>query len=474
MVPPTREAATLEEASGKPLRLMLRKFFSHFAHRLALVVCLITAFDIVANLVLNAHLIHSSIWITSELGLTVASFLVIVTFLTREKENSRLKRRLRLWGEIGDLSNPHLDFELALTRLLEKLKAFYDADDCLLISATSEDASYCVHQVTREGVSKSPHSNHISEECARRLFVVPQHKAFVYRRLRFPFFAKRYFGYDVIAKKRLRKMDDELESLLSMLDADVISVPVLSPKTASGRLFLTSQRKRAFYAADLEFLNQLVGQIVALLEDIHHADTVAASAREQERQRIALDIHDTVIQRYIGIQLGVEAIRQKIQAGGTNIDSDLEKLEQMTHFEVTGLRRYAEQLCGAALLEEDFLTAVRRLGHEFSSATGIAVTVKSGRQVDLNQGLAGEAFKIIAEGLSNIHRHTKASEAVIEIDSSPRSLNLKICNNGRNGDGGNGKFLPKSITSRAALLGGAVEIELVPQGKTQLSIGIPI
>ncbi len=474
MVPPTREAAALEEALGKPLQLVLRGFFSHFGHRLALIVCLITAIDIVANLVLHARYIHSSIWITSELGLTVACFLVILTFLTREKENSRLKRRLLLWREIGDLSNPHFDFKLALTRLLEKLKAFYDADDCLLINATADHASYYVHRVTSKDGTNSLNTNHITDECARRLFFVPQNKAFVFRRLRFPFFAKRYFGYDVIAKTRLGKMDDELESLLSILDADVISVPVVHQNTASGRLFLTARRKRAFYAADLEFLNQLVGQILPLVEHIHLADTLAASAREQERQRVALDIHDTVIQRYIGIQLGVEAIRQKIQAGSTNIDSDLEKLEQMTHFEVNGLRRYAQQLSGAALPEEDFLTAVRRLGQEFSSATGIAVTVKSGQEVNLKKGLAGEAFQMIAEGLSNIRRHTKASEAVIEIESSSQSLNLKICNNGGNGDGVNGKFLPKSITSRAALLGGAVEIELVPQGKTQLSIGIPI
>lgn len=471
MVSHAKETTTLEQPDGEPLQLFLRTFFPQRTRQLVLIVGLIAALGIVADIVLNDRYLSSSLGISAQLGLTITCVVVIVTFLTRERENLTLKRRLLLWAEIVDLSNPRFGVDLTLTRFLEKLRTFYDADDCVLIDATADKSTYHVQRPA----SDWSHPNQVTEECALGLLVVPENEAFVFRRSKFPFFRKRYFGFDVVDKRRLPKIDDGLQCLLDEYShSAVISVPVLNGKTGSGRLFLTSSRKRAFSAADLEFLNQLVDQIFPLIENIRVVDTLAASVGERERERVALDIHDSVIQRFIGIQLGVEAIRQKIEAGDSDIASDLNRLERMTHFEVSILRHYTQQLSDASRPETDFLTAVRRLSSDFSSATGIAVTVKSAEQLKLNERLATEAFQMIAEGLSNIHHHTKASEAVIEIVSSSRRLNLKIGNNGRNSDGANGKFRPKSITSRAALLGGAVEVELAPQGRTWLSIGIPM
>ena len=429
-----------------------------------LVVCVMAAIDIIATL---------SFGLTSEWWLISACVLLILAYVVAKRKNSRLKRRMLLLTQLGDLSNPRFGFEAALTTALDKLRAFCDADECLLINPTQDESGYFMSRILRDLGTNRLQSNRVSAECASRLLVVPENEAFVSRRSRLSFFARRYVGYDLARKKRLQNFDHRIESVLAMLDAEcAISVPVLNQNSPSGRVFLTSNRKRAFSGADLEFLSEFVARLLHGVENIRLVDTLTASARERERQRVALDIHDSVIQRCIGMQLGVEAIRQKIEAGNSDIVSDLEKLERMTNLEVTGLRLYTQQLSGPAVQDGDLVTAVRRLSDEFSSATGIAVTVKSGQHLKLADAVAAEAFQMIAEGLSNIRRHTTASEAVIEIDSSSQSLNLTICNNGRNGE--TRKFLPKSITSRAALLGGAVDIQLVPPGKTLLSIGIPM
>jgi signal transduction histidine kinase len=146
----------------------------------------------------------------------------------------------------------------------------------------------------------------------------------------------------------------------------------------------------------------------------------------------------------------------------------------MAQLEISGLRRFTQQLSSAAQYGGQFLAAVRRLAEEFTATTGIAVSLKEGQDVPLNDRLAAEAFQMIAEGLSNIRRHTKASEVTIEIERCPKIFNLRIADNGRNRTDTTGNFIPKSITARAASLGGRVDIELPSQGKTVLNIGIPI
>ncbi len=483
MAPPTREATVLvsddQQRFRETLQLLLPKTFHQLGRQIGLTLSLVVTTIIIVGLLFNLGYVWPNLALNSELTLTVTFtclLLILVFFvLNRKREHSALKRRLVLWGEITTLPNPRFGFESTLSTALEKLRAFYEADDCLLIGFAASDSKYCIRRVAANGGVTPPHTENLTDECARRLLVAPETHAFVFKRGMSPFFGERYFGYDVIGKKGVTRTASGVDSLLAMLDAEaIISVPVFNHNTATGRLFLTSSRKRAFSVDDLDFLSELIGHILPLIESMRFVDMLASSARENERKRIALDIHDNVVQRYIGIELGLAAIRQKIHAGRIDIGDDLEKLSLMAQLEVGGLRRYMQQLSSTVQHDGPFLANVQRLTEEFTATTGIAVILKSGQDFPLNDRLATEAFQMISEGLSNIRRHTEASEATIEIDSCPKSFNLRIANNGRNGNGATRKFVPKSITSRAASLGGVVDIELFPHGKTVLSIGIPM
>ena len=145
----------------------------------------------------------------------------------------------------------------------------------------------------------------------------------------------------------------------------------------------------------------------------------------------------------------------------------------MAQLEISSLRSYIGELSAEDNHNGQFLPAVQRLTEKFAATTGIAVDVRTGKDVDLNDRLAAEAFQMIAEGLSNIRRHTAASEAIIEIDCRNENLHLRISNDGRNDRGTTGEFVPKSLTSRAAYLGGEVRVDLSSHDKTVLDIGIP-
>jgi signal transduction histidine kinase len=460
-------------------QLFLRRPFHFLGRQLRLTLSPAVTTTLVGGLLIVLKYASPSLRFSSDFTLIVAltCLLLVLVFIVinREVERMTLKRRLFLWSEMMSLPNPRLGSERTLGRVLEELKTFYEAEDCLLIDFPTRDSEYCIRRIASNERATTLQAEDLTDECARRLLVAPETHAFVLERGKLPFLGDQCTGYDVIAKESVRCIASDLNSLLVILDAEaVISVPFFKQNTAIARLFLTSNRKRAFSASDLKFLTELIGPILFLVENMRLVDTLANSARESERQRIALDIHDSVIQRYIGIDLALSAIRMKIQAGKTDIAADFEKLCLITQLEISGLRSYARQLSGVVQHDENFMAAVQRLTKEFTATTGIAVTLKGGQAPSINDRLAAEVFQMIAEGLSNIRRHTKASEATIEIETCGESFNLRIANNNSNGNGAPSKFVPKSITSRAASLGGAVDIELTPLGDTVLKIGIPI
>ncbi len=440
MAPPPREAAVLvvdETHFRERLPLFPRKPFQRLGRHIGLTFPQAAATALIGGLLLVVKYASPSLRLSSDFtivaALAILLFVLVFIAVNREKAYSTLKRRLVLWGEITSLPNPRLGFESTLSTVLEKLKAFYEADDCLLISFPASDSKYCLRRVHANGRATALHTENLTDECAQRLLAAPETHAFVLERGKPPFFGNRYLGYDVTAKHSVG-CTASLDSLLVMLDAEaIISVPVFKQNTAIARLFLASNRKGAFSAGDLDFLSELIGRILILIENMRVVDMLATSARENERQRIALDIHDSFVQRCIGMELGLSAIRKKVEAGRTDIGADLEKLSLMAQLEIIGLRSYAQQLSPVGQQDQHFLSAVRRLVEEFTASTGITVTLKGGQDPPLNDRLAAEAFQMISEGLSNIRRHTKASEATIEIEACPESLNLRISNNGSNG-----------------------------------------
>src|SRR4030095_4996489 len=102
-------------------------------------------------------------------------------------------------------------------------------------------------------------------------------------------------------------------ALTSLLDAkSLVTVPLRHRNQTIGRLYLTAQRRRAFDITDVEFLIQVTDYLMPVIDSIRLVDRLAAEAAEEERKRIARDIHDSIIQPYIGLQMGLAGLRGKL------------------------------------------------------------------------------------------------------------------------------------------------------------------
>jgi signal transduction histidine kinase len=250
-----------------------------------------------------------------------------------------------------------------------------------------------------------------------------------------------------------------------------ISTPFRIRGEMTGRLYLTSARRHAFKTSEISFLLQVLDHTTPVLENIRLVDRLASEAAEAERQRIALDLHDSIIQPYIGLRLGLGAIEQQLAAGCTDVTAAVKQLIQLTEVGIADLRHYAGGLRDSSDHEDGLLLAVRRFAEKFTAAAGIAVHVEAKGELLINDRLAAEVFQMVAEGLSNIRRHTTSTWARVGFGCHHDRLLLQIENAAEEVVL---PFTPRSLTHRAEALGGHVYVACQESGSTRVSVDIPL
>jgi signal transduction histidine kinase len=232
-------------------------------------------------------------------------------------------------------------------------------------------------------------------------------------------------------------------------------------------------RRRTFAASDVTFLLQVLDHTVPAIDNIRLVDRLASDAAEAERQRIARDLHDSIIQPYIGLQLGLAAIRQKLMAGHVDMRDDIERMIALTHSGIAELRRYIGGLKDTREHASGLVSAVQRFARKFTEATSIAVRVEAASAMPVSDRLAAEVFQMVAEGLSNVRRHTSSAWATVKLACHSDHLILRIENDSPEGSTPI-SFTPRSIMERAAALGGNARVESDDSDGTAVIVEIPL
>jgi len=378
----------------------------------------------------------------------------------------KLKRRLNLLKEINLLANPSFGVNETIDALLKRLRAYYQADDCWLVISDGPRLFRLSQSQTFDAVA----GESLPLRLAQSLLAPAADIGIFYQRAGL---LRREKVYAVDLKRKIDCASDwktVVRSLAVQFEmTSFISVPMQYRKRDIGRVFLVAQ-SRVFENSDLEFLMQVAEQAMPVVQNIRLLDRLATSAAEHERQRLARDIHDSVIQRYIGLQYKVAAIRNKL-AQGANVSADVDHLFAMTVNEVHNLRGFAQGLKESDL-REGFLPAVRRFASQFSDNYNLEVQVVSEDEIIIKDRLAAELIQIVQEGLSNIRKHTNATIGRISVQRVNGSVALTIENNRARVD--ETTFTPRSIAERVHELGGEVNVICGPDDRTIVKVQIPL
>jgi signal transduction histidine kinase len=400
------------------------------------------------------------------------TYLLVLGFMMAHRGGFEiaLKRRLALLNDITTLANLRVGVDHTIGSVMEQLRVFYDADACLLVEDDQESAVHRLRRATRDYPEAAIRAETIPEGWADILEGLPSELAAVYSGWR----GRRVHGhsFDVVTGRHLTGPPPLSERLAALLDCQsFVTVPLRSQRGTVNRLYLISQRRHAFTAADVDFLLQVSTHLMPILDNIRLVDRLASGAAEEERHRIARDLHDSVIQPYLGLHLGLAALRRQLLAGGTEVKETLERLIALTDGGAADLRRYVRGLKDGSGREGDLLQAVRRFGAKFTEATGITVHVAAETEIHVSERLAVEAFQMVAEGLSNVRRHTDATQATVGLACRNRQLTLCIENAGEEQWA---PFTPRSLAERATALGGQARVERRADNGSIVVVEIPL
>jgi signal transduction histidine kinase len=389
----------------------------------------------------------------------------------------KLRTRLEFLKDIGSVTNPRFGIDRSIGVMIHRVMRLYGADGCAMITTDAAKDLHEIRHIRRDQSEGAVTAAAIPAELADRLLRFPERTAIEYSKpdhlKTWPIDIPRGRGRVPPDPERWEGREAS-ELLANALEADsFVGVPFDLPNQGPGWLWLAFEGKRVFDEWDVGFLLQIVEHAIPVVENIRLADRLASSAAEEERKRIARDIHDSVIQPYVGLRIGLAGLRQKVHARSEDAGVEIERLIEMTAQGIDDLRRQVSTLRWGGGTGEGLVPAVRRFAAKFTEATGIAVDVVADGDAAVSERIAGEAFQMVAEGLSNVRRHSSAARAIIRIVRRNEALELSIENEGGD-DAPFVPFLPRSIKERAEALGGLVRVRARNDGGTVVNVEIPL
>jgi len=459
--------------------IMEASFSWGFSQGLRLTLASAVAYTIVRVLTTHETPIDLNYFLLSPIGLLIFGYIIA----RWGGYHTQLKNRLKLLKEVTVFSNPRFGIDRTIKAILESIREFYDAETCVLVipGKPGDAESYLMYRVAR-GIHPSRSAPpEIGRDAADQFLSPSLDYAVIYQKAKSS--VTRLF--DLKTQLFVDSNSATSDKLAGMLEAQrYLSIPVYYRHQGVGRLYIIDGPSQ-FDSSDMDFVLQLMDHVTPVMENIRLIDNLASDAAEQERRRIAHDIHDSVIQPYLGLQFGLSALDQKLEAGNTAIRGNVQELLELTNHELAELRRFVWGLKATEERADILLPAIERFAERFSVVTGIKVDVAAYGKIKVNDRLAAELFQIVAEGLSNVRRHAFCRDARVEISCKDTSLLLQIKNSrprsggnadGERGDGQDGvkSFRPRSIAERAAALGGDTQVFVDDKDYTVVSVGIPL
>jgi PAS domain S-box-containing protein len=216
---------------------------------------------------------------------------------------------------------------------------------------------------------------------------------------------------------------------MSALKRDGTEFPVelsVSPLELSG--------KRTFHAfiADITERKHAMEQVQRSHEQLQALTARLESIREEERTRIAHEIHDELGQALTGLKLDLAWLKQKLVGGETSVVEKLESMAKLTDGTMQSVREIATELRPIVLDQFGLLPALEWTVRSFQTRTGIQCKLNLFlRDVQLNKDTSSAVYRIFQEVLTNIARHAQATEVAVTVQEKAGRFQLEVVDNGR-------------------------------------------
>jgi PAS domain S-box-containing protein len=210
-------------------------------------------------------------------------------------------------------------------------------------------------------------------------------------------------------------------------------------------------------------------------------DALAAAAhgiREEEKARVARELHDELAQSLTALKMDTLWVRDNAATWPEAASAKLTDMLEMLDRAVASTRRIAADLRPMLLDDLGLVAAIEWLASNFTQRCGVACKLVLDEQLQLPEPYATAVFRIVQESLANVAKHAGASQVGVAVDKASGAINLTVLDNGR-GFSTAAARQPNALgllglRERVQLLKGSVLIESAPGEGTRIGVRIPL
>nr|WP_243398438.1 sensor histidine kinase [Deinococcus koreensis] len=241
---------------------------------------------------------------------------------------------------------------------------------------------------------------------------------------------------------------------------------------------------RALYAPgvrpgseELAFLLSIADHAGTALHAAQLIERAGARAGEQERARLARELHDSVAQALYGITLGAKTARATLELDPERTRASLEYTIRLAEGGVSEMKALLFSLRPDALEEGGLVAALRQHAHALEARHGLTVHAELKTEPRLGPDAQAAAYRVAQEAMHNIVKHARATQVWLDVHEDGQQVILSVRDDGRGFDPAaprSGTLGQRSMRERAAGVGGGLEVRSAPGAGTQVTLRLPV
>ncbi|MFP4975382.1 sensor histidine kinase [Paenibacillus sp. CN-4] len=236
----------------------------------------------------------------------------------------------------------------------------------------------------------------------------------------------------------------------------------------------------------LEYLSGELGQVTRIVESAKNRQIIGLKiilAQEEERKRIAREIHDGPAQMLANLVLRTEIVeRMLVKQEFGLVQHEVVDLKGQVRSSLEEMRKVIFNLRPMALDDLGLIPTLRKYVHDYEEKTKIRTVFETkGKEHRLSSAMEAAVYRLVQEALTNVAKHAFASYVIVEITYQAQLIKIVVNDNGR---GFNVEKMRREQNSRESfglvgmkerveLLEGRMEIESAENQGTKIIIHIP-
>ncbi len=231
---------------------------------------------------------------------------------------------------------------------------------------------------------------------------------------------------------------------------------------------------------DITLRKQAEDALLASQRELRELSARVLEAREDEKARIARELHDELGQLLTALKMDLSTLRASVTHEG-EAGKTMEEMGRLLDQTVSATRRISADLRPLMLDDLGLADAASWLVDDFAKRYGIAARIELPADAPLEslpKNVATTVYRAIQESLTNIARHSGAKNAWVVLAAENGSLEIEVEDDGRGiapEDLAKTRSLGlKGMRERIAFIGGAFEVARAPRGGTRLRIKVPL